>query len=106
MVEKTAVGPQYVLASASRAGDGEIAQRRANAPLHAKQCPQLEPLYDTDPRTGATVEVFYADRVLTGMRGAGWHWWSCKPGALPEWPPNGPFATSYGAYRDALGRPR
>jgi len=23
-----------------------------------------EPLYDTDPRTGATIEVFYADRAL------------------------------------------
>ena len=64
--------------------------------------PKYEPLYDVHPRTGATIEVFYADRVLSGMRGTGWHWWSCKPGALPEWPPRGPFATSYGAYRDAL----
>jgi hypothetical protein len=68
--------------------------------------PNYEPLYDVDPRTGATVEVFYADRVLTGMRGAGWHWWSCKPGSVPEWPPAGPFSTSYSAYRDAMITPR
>ncbi len=29
-----------------------------------KQRPQYEPLYDIDPRTGASIEVFYADRVL------------------------------------------
>jgi len=65
--------------------------------------PKYEPLYDKDPSTGATIEIFYADHVLTGMRGAGWFWWSCKPGQLPQWPPAGPFATGYGAYRDALG---
>jgi ABC-type ATPase involved in cell division len=34
-----------------------------------------EPLYDIDPQTGASVEVFYADQVLAesfGTRGAGW----------------------------------
>lgn len=67
-----------------------------------KRLPAHEPLYDTNPRTGATIEVFYADRVLTGMRGAGWFWWSCKAGNVPDWPPSGPFATSYAAYRDAL----
>jgi hypothetical protein len=61
-----------------------------------------EPLYDTDPSTGAKIELFFADRLLTGMKGAGWHWWSCKPGGLPEWPPNGPFPTAYRAYCDAV----
>jgi hypothetical protein len=65
--------------------------------------PKFEPLYDLDRRTGAVVEVFYADRVLTGMRGEGFFWWSCKPGHVPEWPPVGPFATAYRAYRDAMG---
>ena len=40
-----------------------------------KRRPALEPLYeDIDPRTGASIEVFYADRVLAGSfgtRGAG-----------------------------------
>ena len=65
--------------------------------------PQYEPLYDIDPRTGASVEVFFADRMLAqsfGARGAGWFWWTCQPGCLPDEPPTGPFATSYRAYRD------
>jgi hypothetical protein len=61
-----------------------------------------EPLYDVDPRTGGAIEVFYADHVLAGMRGAGWFWWSCERGRVPEWPPVGPFTTAYRAYRDAL----
>jgi len=65
--------------------------------------PNHEPLYDVDPRTGATIEVFYGERVLTGMRGPGWFHWTCKSGHVPEWPPAGPFATSYSAYRDAMG---
>ena len=68
--------------------------------------PQHEPFYDVDPRTGASVEVFYADRVLAesfGARGAGWFWWSCPSGSLPQELPTGPFGTSYAAYREALG---
>ena len=41
-----------------------------------------EPLYNIDPQTGASVEIFYADRVLAtsfGTRGEGWFWWSCQP---------------------------
>ena len=35
-----------------------------------------EPLYDVDPRSGATIEVFYADRVLAKSFGtrARWFW--------------------------------
>ena len=67
-----------------------------------------EPLYDIDPQTGASVEIFYADRALAtsfGTCGAGWFWWSCQPACLPDGPPIGPFATSYAAYRNfALDR--
>ena len=40
------------------------------------QCFAHEPLYDIDPRTGASIEVFYADRALEtfGRCGAGWFW--------------------------------
>ena len=66
-----------------------------------------EPLYDIDPQTGATVEIFYADRALAtsfGMRDAGWFWWSAYRGFLPG-AATGPFATSYAAYRNfALDR--
>jgi hypothetical protein len=67
--------------------------------------PRYEPLYDVDPRTGSTIEVFYADRALAksfGLKGAGWFWWTCRLGCLPG-RAIGPFATSYSAYRDALG---
>ena len=64
-----------------------------------------EPLYDIDPKTGASVEVFYADCALArsfGTRGEGWFWWRCKPGCLPG-AVAGPFANNYLAYRNALG---
>jgi hypothetical protein len=78
---------------------------RAIVTARAKR-PAYEPLYDIDPRSGASIEVFYADRVLAesfGRPGAGWCWWSCQPGCLPDALPAGPFATCYAAYRDALG---
>jgi hypothetical protein len=62
-----------------------------------------EPLYDMDPQTGASIEVFFADRVLAASFGVrcGWFWWQCQRGGLPDGLPTGPFATSYAAYRDA-----
>ena len=67
-----------------------------------------EPLYDIDPQTGASVEVFYADCALAesfGARGEGWFWWDCQPACLPG-TVTGPFADNYLAYRDALGSPK
>jgi len=63
-----------------------------------------EPLYDIDPQTGATIEVFYADHTLeTFCRcGAGWFWWQRRRGCSPGSVPAGPFATSYAAYRHAV----
>jgi hypothetical protein len=64
----------------------------------------FEPIYDGDPHTGVTLEVFFADHWLAKSFGAnpGWFWWTCECGCLPEGPPTGPFATSYAAYRNAL----
>jgi hypothetical protein len=64
----------------------------------------FEPLYDVDPRTGASIEMFYADLALEtfGRRGAGWFWWPRRRGFSPEGPATGPFATSYAAYRHAV----
>lgn len=43
-----------------------------------KQCARREPLYDINPQTGVSIEVFYADRALEsfGRRGTGWFWWA------------------------------
>ena len=67
-----------------------------------------EPLYDVDPRTGDTVEIFYADSALAKSFGtvAGWFWWSCRCGGLPDRAPTGPFPTSFAAYRDTRGSPK
>jgi len=64
-----------------------------------------QPLYDIDQRTGASIEIFYADRRLEtfGRCGAGWFWWFRRRGFAPDGPPTGPFATSYVAYRHSLG---
>ena len=63
-----------------------------------------DPLFVVHPRTGASIEVFYADRTLEtfGRCGAGWFWWSRRSGSSPEGSPTGPFATSYAAYRHAM----
>jgi len=64
----------------------------------------LEPLYDIDPRTGTSIQVFYADRVLAqsfGTSGPGWFWWTCRPECLPDVLPVGPFVNSYLAYAAA-----
>jgi hypothetical protein len=65
---------------------------------------QHEPLYDIDPETGVSIEVFYADRTLEtfGRCGSGWFWWPRRRGCSPDGSPTGPFATSYAAYRHAM----
>ena len=72
--------------------------------FNSKQCTRREPLYDIDPRTGVSFEVFYSDRTLEtfGTGGAGWFWWSRKRGFPPMGPAAGPFPTSYSAYRSAM----
>jgi hypothetical protein len=62
------------------------------------------PLFDTDPATGASFEVFYADRTLEtfGRGRAGWFWLARRRGFAPDGPAQGPFPTSYSAYRNAL----
>ncbi len=77
---------------------------RAPTP-NPRQRARYEPIYDIDPQTGASIEVFYADRALEtfGRCGPGWFWWSRRRGFSPDGAPTGPFATSYAAYRHAMG---
>jgi hypothetical protein len=74
------------------------------APSNPRQRARHEPLFDVHPRTGASIEVFYADRALEtfGRSGAGWFWWLRRRGCAPDGSPTGPFATSYAAYRHAM----
>ncbi len=67
--------------------------------------PQAERrFFDIHPKTGASIEVFYADRTLEtfGGSGAGWFWWPRRRGFAPDGPATGPFPTSYAAYRHAV----
>jgi hypothetical protein len=70
----------------------------------SRQRAAREPLFDIDPATGVSVEVFYVDRTLEtfGRGGAGWFWWPRRRGCSPDGSSTGPFATSYAAYRHAL----
>ena len=52
--------------------------------FNTKRPAAFEPLYDIHPDTGATIEVFHADRVFASLRGPGWFWWTCKPGFMPD----------------------
>jgi hypothetical protein len=65
---------------------------------------QQEAIFDLHPVTGASFEVFYADRTLEsfGWVGAGWYWWLRRRGFAPEGRAMGPFPTTYSAYRNAL----
>jgi hypothetical protein len=69
--------------------------------------PAHQPLFDTNPHTGATIEVFYADRALEtfGWQGAGWFWCARRRGYSATGPATGPFPTSYAAYLDATRAP-
>src|SRR3954468_9150916 len=64
-------------------------------PTDATQRAAHEPLFDVHPATGASIEVFYADRTLEtfGRCGAGWFWCSRRRGFSAEGAPAGPFAT-------------
>ena len=60
-------------------------------------------LYEIDPISGATIEIFYADRAVAqtfGARGAGWYWRTRQVDCSPD-APSGPFLVCLDAYRDA-----
>jgi hypothetical protein len=71
------------------------------------QAQKYEPLYDINPETSVSIEVFYSDRTLEtfGRQGAGWFWWPRRCGFSPDGPATGSFATSYAAYRHAMTAP-
>jgi hypothetical protein len=82
-------------------------KRDLYADVTPRQRAGREPLFDVHPWTGASIEVFFADRTLEtfGGGGAGWFWWCRRRGSSPDSPAAGPFATSYAAYRHAMISP-
>ena len=69
---------------------------------------KFAPLFDVDPVTRASIEVFYADRTLEtfGREHSGWFWHVRRPAHAPEGPTTGPFPSSYSAYRNAVSSSR
>ena len=67
-------------------------------------CNRHAPIFDIHPVTGASIEIFYADRTLEsfGKGGAGWFCHLRQRGFAPDDAAHGPFPTSYSAYRAAL----
>jgi hypothetical protein len=76
------------------------------APPNLGRRARHEPLFDLQPLTGTSIEVFYANRTLEtfGKCGGGWYWWPRRRGGSPDGRATGPFATSYAAYRHAMTR--
>lgn len=71
-----------------------------------------------DPETGVSFgsfEVFHisADQIRKNdppgyvfeQGAAGWYWWACFPGCLPDGEPHGPFPTEQDAINDAKEKP-
>ena len=65
---------------------------------------------DDQPGEWGSFEVFYesACDVPSAEGGiletaAGWYWWACFPGCLPDGEASGPFETAEAAYNDAIG---
>ena len=65
--------------------------------------------FGADGETYGSFQVFWSSRNSgAGLMGednrpmpAGWYWWACFPGCMPDGDPVGPFAGSYSAWRDA-----
>ena len=69
-----------------------------------------DPSRADDPHALPDVEVFYADagdlylddgQEEAEISPAGWYWWSCFPGCMPDGDAMGPFDTEAEALADA-----
>jgi len=65
-----------------------------------------DPKREADPYSLPDVEVFYADEGGLYIEGAdsvseaGWYYWACFPGCMPDGEPTGPFETEEEAVAD------
>ena len=66
-----------------------------------------DPRRASDPHALPDLEVFFCDENDAPVddenesRGAGWYWWSCFPGCLPDGEAMGPFDAELEALEDA-----
>ncbi len=66
------------------------------------------PYNETEMTMPPNIEIFYQDMADTKwgnldsyFSGAGWYYWFCQPGCLPDSDPIGPFVTEADAIADA-----
>ena len=73
-----------------------------------------DPTREAEPFALPDVEVFYLSQLEVNynlenldhadeytLTEAGWYWWPCFPGCLPDGEPSGPFNTEAEALEDA-----
>jgi hypothetical protein len=70
-----------------------------------------DPTRESDPHALPNIEVFHwtDDEAVAALADsdygfdaeAGWYWWSCFPGCMPDSDPMGPFETEAEATADA-----
>ena len=62
-----------------------------------------DPERESDPYALPDIEVFYHRCKVYDEEAdpAGWYWWSCFPGCLPDGDPVGPFDSEADALADA-----
>jgi len=57
---------------------------------------------DANGNASGSFEVFYYDAFTSKRKSdAGFYWWPCFPGCLPDGDPIGPFQTEQDAIKDA-----
>jgi hypothetical protein len=66
---------------------------------------------DDEGETFGSFETFYMDRKAAAEWStdstenyAGFYWWPCFPGCIPDGEPSGPFETESAAIEDAQGQ--
>jgi len=62
-----------------------------------------DPARAKDPHALPDIEVFYVSQENIEDLLAGWYWWPCFPGCLPDGDANGPFASEAEAIEAATG---
>ena len=60
-----------------------------------------DPQRADDPHALPNIEVFYVSAYNLDDLEAGWYWWACFPGCLPDGDATGPFASEAEAITDA-----
>ena len=60
-----------------------------------------DPKRASEPHALPDLETFYAEQPTHPVAEAGWYYWYCFPGCLPDSEPIGPFATEADALTDA-----